>query len=130
MYKINTANGDITRLSDGFVITAPYDEPEYLEYADWVIAGNTPEEFYQEVKVVPETVSRFQARAALYVSGYLATIEQVMQDINTPMLSKLAWQDAQEFRRDSTLANSMGQFLGLTSDQLDDLFIQAASIVA
>lgn len=130
MYKINTANGDIHR-QDGFVITAPYDEPEYLEYAAWVQAGNSPEEIYIQPSVpVPESVSRFQARAALYTAGYLEAIEQVMQDLGTPMLSKLAWQDALEFRRDSALVASMGALLSLSEVQIDDLFRLAATITA
>lgn len=130
MYRINTVNGDIHR-EDGFVITAPYDEPEYLEYAAWVQAGNSPEEFAEEpLAPVPESVSRFQARAALYTAGYFDTINSMMNQESTPMLSRMAWQDAQEFRRDSALVANMGAALGLTSAQIDDLFRLAANITA
>lgn len=129
-YRINTANGDIHR-EDGFIITAPYDEPEYLEYATWVQAGNSPVEFLEEPTApVPESVSRFQARAALFTTGYLEGVEQYMQAQETPMLSKLAWQDAQEFRRDSALVSNMGAMLGLSANQIDDLFRLASTITA
>lgn len=131
MYKINTANGDIHRLSDGFIITAPYDEPEYLDYAAWIQEGNSPVEFYEEpLPPVPESVSRFQARAALFQAGLLETVEMMMKMDSTPMLAKLAWQDAQEFARDSSTVIMMGQALGLTSEQVDNLFRDAVKIKA
>lgn len=48
MYRINTFNGDI-HFPDGLVLSCPYEDPRYQEYAEWVHAGNSPEEFYQEV---------------------------------------------------------------------------------
>lgn len=133
MYRINTATGAI-HCPDGWVCHPPYDDvdlPKYLEYAAWIQAGNSPEYFYEEpLPPVPESVSRFQARAALYQAGYLEQVNQMMQAEATPMMAKLAWQDAQEFRRDSALVQSMGAALGLSSSQLDDLFRLAATIVA
>lgn len=46
MFTINTANGVVTRDSDGSVI-APfqdYNSPEHLAYLQWVEAGNLPTE--------------------------------------------------------------------------------------
>lgn len=80
--------------------------------------------------VIPGAVSRFQARAALYQAGYLETVESIMAMPETPMLAKLAWQDAQEFRRDSTTVATMASALSLTGDQVDDLFVAASQIVA
>jgi hypothetical protein len=79
---------------------------------------------------VPESVSRFQARVALYQAGYLQTIDTYMALADTPVLSKLAWQDAQEFRRKSPTVLALAQMLGLTETQLDDLFIFASKVKA
>lgn len=133
MYRINTANGEI-HCPDGWVCKPPYDDedlPKYLEYAEWINSGNSPEYFYEEpLPPVPSLVSRFQARAALYQAGLLDQVNTIMADQNTPMMAKLAWQDAQEFRRDSSLVQSMGATLGMTDEQLDNLFRLAATIVA
>jgi hypothetical protein len=80
--------------------------------------------------VIPQVVSRFQARAALHLAGLLTQVEAMMQDPATDMLAKLAWTDAQEFRRTSPTVLAMSQALGLTDAQLDELFTVAAGIEA
>lgn len=76
------------------------------------------------------SVSRFQARAALLNAGLLDSVQTKMSDPATPALARLAWTDAQEFRRMSPTVLTMGQALDLTDVQLDDLFKQAATITA
>lgn len=133
MYRINTATGAI-HCPGGWVCNPPYDDedlPKYLEYAAWINSGNSPEYFYEEpLPPVPVVVSRFQARAALYQNGLLDSVNAIMQSDQTPMLAKLAWQDAQEFRRDSALVKSVGQLLSLDDTALDNLFRLAATIEA
>lgn len=79
---------------------------------------------------VPQAVSRFQARAVLHLAGLLPAVEAYMVDPETDMLMKLAWTDAQEFRRDSPTIAAVAASLEITETQLDDLFTQAAQIVA
>lgn len=79
---------------------------------------------------VPEKVTRFQGKAALAQAGYLDTVEAMMADPLTPAVSRLAWTDAPTFERDSQTVIGMGGALGLTSEQLDDLFRLAATITA
>jgi hypothetical protein len=130
MYRINTANGDIHR-DDGFIITAPYDEPEYLEYATWVQEGNSPVEFFEQpLAPVPESITRFQARAALYEAGHLDAAEAYIADPSTPILVKMAWQDAQEFKRASPAIAAVANVLNLSNDQIDTLFRAAGQIEA
>jgi hypothetical protein len=130
MYNINNINGDI-HFPDGFILSVPYDSARYHEYADWVIAGNNPTEISIDNPVsVPEKVSKFQAKVALYNAGHLATIEAIMTNPATPELTKLAWAEAQDFNRQSVTVLSLGAILGLTSTDLDNLFIAASQIVA
>jgi hypothetical protein len=79
---------------------------------------------------IPQTVSRFQARAALYQAGLLDQVETLMSDPATDMMAKLAWADAQEFKRTSPTIATMAAELGLSDTDLDDLFTQAAQIDA
>lgn len=76
------------------------------------------------------SVSRFQARAALHLAGLLETVEAMMAAPETPALAKLAWADAQEFKRNSPTVLSLSASLGLTEAQLDALFTTAAGIDA
>lgn len=76
------------------------------------------------------SVSRFQARAALHLAGLLEIVEAMMAAPETPALAKLAWADAQEFKRNSPTVLSLSASLGLTEAQLDALFTTAAGIDA
>lgn len=129
MFKINTFDDSI-HFEDGRVLFPPYSSVDYQEYADWVISGNSPEVYYEEYATVPEKVSRFQARAALLDSNLLDSVTSIMQSPQTPAIVKLAWEDAQEFRRDSPTVMMLGNLLGLNDAQLDELFIKAESIKA
>jgi hypothetical protein len=53
-----------------------------------------------------------------------------MSDPATDMMAKLAWADAQEFKRTSPTIATMAAELGLSDTDLDDLFTQAAQIDA
>lgn len=82
------------------------------------------------IRTVPQSVTRFQALAALYQAGLLAGIETYMQDPTTDGFTKLAWKEVLEFRRQSPLVTSIGTLFGLTDAQVDDLFVFAATIEA
>lgn len=79
---------------------------------------------------VPASVSRFQARAALLQAGLLVGVEAYMEDPATDPFVRIAWEDAQVFRRNSPTVLSLQPLLGLTDGQLDDLFRFAATIEA
>lgn len=130
MYRINTINGDI-HCPDGSIISTPYADASYQDYAAWVTSGNSPEEFQDEsVLPVPEVVSKFQAKVALDNAGLLDTVEAIMAAPETPKVNKLAWTETQEFKRNSGLVTTMAGVLGLSSTQVDDLFRLAATIEA
>jgi len=75
-------------------------------------------------------VSRFQAKTAVYNAGLLDDIESLINNANTDPVIKFAWNDAQEFRRNSPSIALIAQQLNLTDEQLDQLFIDAANITA
>ena len=82
------------------------------------------------VEAVPQAVSRFQARMALRAAGMFDAVEAMMADPEAPIAAVEAWQTAQEFRRLSPTISAMAQALGLTDEQLDDLFRAAGKIEA
>jgi hypothetical protein len=73
-------------------------------------------------------VSRFQARAALFNAGLLAGVEAAVAAADP--FTQIAWADAQEFRRMSMTIAALSAAVGLTDEQLDDLFRAAALIEA
>lgn len=93
--------------------------------SNWSVVQATPPEV-----PVPQLVSRFQAIASLHLSGLLPAIEAYMSDPSTDELTKIAWANAQEFRRDSPMIASLAVLMGWTESQLDDLFRTASTIQA
>jgi hypothetical protein len=79
---------------------------------------------------VPQVVSRFQARAALHMFGILGQADELMSAPETDALKRLAWTDAQEFRRSSPTVIEAAQALGLSEEVLDNMFRYAAGIEA
>ena len=72
--------------------------------------------------------SNYQARVVLYQVGMIDTIEQIMNSSGVDPLAKYAWEYATEFKRDSPFVLSIGSGIGLTDNQLDQLFEQARSV--
>lgn len=76
----------------------------------------------------PQSISRFQARAALLATNRLSDVEAAVAAADA--FSQLAWAEAQEWRRDSPTLLALAHGIGLTDAEIDDLFVQAASIRA
>ncbi|WP_404466268.1 hypothetical protein LG331_08260 [Vreelandella aquamarina] len=76
------------------------------------------------------TVSAFQAHQALDDAGYIEQVEAMMADPMTPVKTRRAWQMAQEFRRMSPTVLELAAAIGLTDEQVDDLFKHALTISA
>ena len=71
--------------------------------------------------------SRLQGMLALEESGLLTTIENWIADPATPIVAKLAWNEAYRFSRNSALFDAFAGEFGLTPEQVDDLFVLAQS---
>lgn len=81
---------------------------------------------------VPQSVSRAQGKAALIGAGLWSAVLAYVAAIADPTdkaLAEVALGDTQEWRRDSLFLNSAASALGLTSAQLDQLFVDASGVV-
>lgn len=98
----------------------------------WNIVDKTSEEIQQElaIKRANMVVSPFQAKAALLQAGLLSQVEALINDPATDPLVVLAWNNASEYRRTSSMIVNLAATLNLTDTQLDELFTNAATIVA
>ena len=86
---------------------------------------------------VPASVTNFQARAVLMQmpSPSGATGRTLFQDVDDALhaeggVALQAWEYANDVTRDGPLVNSLGARLGMTPEQLDGLFLAAATITA
>lgn len=78
----------------------------------------------------PTRVTKFQAKAALLGAGLLEQVEVYMALPDTPTITKLAWTEALHFERASPTVAGLAALLGLTSAQVDSLFLTASQIEA
>jgi len=121
------------KIKDGVVIqTQPYEEEGFIFVEEDVYYGQIQDgEGFVNPAVIescPASVERYQARVALHNAGYLEQVEALMINPDTPMIAREAWVGASSFRRDSVTVKSMGNELGLSESQIDDLFIAASKI--
>jgi hypothetical protein len=80
---------------------------------------------------VPTTITRRQARQKLLLAGLLDAVEPAINaiaDATERGLAMIEWQDAQEFMRQRPLVIAIGAALGLSSAELDTLFIEASAL--
>jgi len=83
------------------------------------------------MEVVPEVVTPRQAKIALLQAGLLDDVEAAIESLEDPALKRLAqieWEYAQEVRRDWPLLVLLAGLIGLSDDQVDELFVVAAGL--
>lgn len=84
-----------------------------------------------QVTIVPQTVTRRQARQALLLEGLLDDVPvaiAAIPDETERRMAQIEWEDSQEFVRSRPLVIQIGAALGLDSEGLDRMFITAASL--
>lgn len=135
-YSINLATGEVTRDADGLVV-APCqsaDDPEFVAYVAWVNEGNAPTEVYDppapEPEPVPQSVTMRQARLALLSAGLLDAIDAGIAAMPSPQreAAQIEWDYATDVQRDNPLVAGLAEAMGMTSEDIDGLFIAASQI--
>jgi len=76
---------------------------------------------------VPRTVLTWKARAALKMAGKFEAAAQAVAASNSVGMQEV-FEYSAEWHRDSPAVNAMAQAIGLTSDDVDELFRTADSI--
>ena len=105
-------NGDIVH---GASLDADYNGYKLVE---WEMADPGP--------IVPVSVTPRQVRLLLLSQNLLDQVEEMIA--SQDRATQITWEFAVEFRRDDPLLLSLAGNLGLTDEQLDAFFIQAAAL--
>lgn len=85
----------------------------------------------EQPAIVPQSVTRRQARQALLLAELLDDVEPAIAAIPDPVQRRMAqieWEDSLEFVRTRPLVIQIGAALGLDEEALDALFIHAATL--
>lgn len=80
---------------------------------------------------VPAEVTRRQAKQALLLAGLLGSVQgaiDAIPDATPRSMAQIEWDDSQAFERNRPLLIMLATALGLSSEQLDDLFITAKDL--
>ncbi len=127
-------NGDTSRAwssaASAYVTEYPFDTLTRIEseaaltdvLRPYGLAGPSP------TQLIPTSVSPYQARVALTRAGLFDAVEAIMANESTPAEAKIAWEYAVVFDRHSTFIATLAPALGLTEQQIDELFVLAATI--
>lgn len=130
MYKIINETS-VRHIPSGTVFPLPPAESFGHDYQRWLDAGNTPEPAEIPVTLPPTLVSRRQARQALALAGKLHLIQPAIDSLQDPLqkaLAQIEWDDSAEFQRNWPLLIQLASAVGISPEEIDDLFILANSL--
>jgi hypothetical protein len=98
------------------------------EQANTILSGMAPDGWIAPTPpvLIPQTVTLFQLRSAMLES----TIYNVFNASTMAPTVAQAWQFAGDVSRTGTLATAIASACELSSEQMDDLFLLAATITA
>ena len=77
--------------------------------------------------ITPSVVTMRQARLALLQAGVLPLVESAIASMESPA-AQIEWDYSQEVNREQPLVKQLAEALNLTSDQLDNLFLEASKL--
>lgn len=125
----------------GRVINIAEADDDFAAQMGWIAAGNAQigdlwdgEQFTPAPPappVVPSAVTMRQARLALLGAGLLDDVDAAIASIPDPVTRRAAqieWEFSNEVQRHNAFTAMLGAGLGLTASQIDQLFIQAATL--
>jgi hypothetical protein len=79
---------------------------------------------------IPQEVTMRQARLALFGAGLLASVESAIDALPEPQktAARIEWDHSQTVQRSRGIVLQLGTAMGLSSAQIDALFVQAAAL--
>jgi hypothetical protein len=136
MKYAHVINNTINELveSDPFTLFVPGYAAQFIEVADevkagWKLVGGEWTE-PEPVSYIPQEVTMRQARLALLDAELLANVQPAINSLPEPDKTKaqIEWDYSNALQRSNPFVDVLGAALGLSSQDLDNLFIQASAL--
>ncbi len=120
-------------------VTYPFEDAASPEPGPWqravsslVLEGGVVRRVWDTVATpVPAEVLRWQFLASVKLAGFShEAIEAMIASLEEPLrtVAQSKWSAATQIRRDNPLINQLGAVLGLTTEQIDQVFRVAAAL--
>jgi hypothetical protein len=123
-----------TRIADGVRgILKAYPDSAQIEPASALVdpAGFAlTSEWPPAAARVPAEISNWRARAVLEITGHLPAVESALAAIEgeAGIVARAAWSSGAALARDGATVVALSAALGITSEQIDAMFIQAEAL--
>lgn len=125
-YKSRHETNAVVRLTDGAII-GPESYVDWSEYQAWLAEGNTPLEADPIPVYVPQQVPMWAVRVVLKNNNLFDQAQAAIDASNDDAL-KAVWEYGNNANRTSPAINSLATTLNLTSEQVDQMFIEANAL--
>lgn len=131
MRYLNPEGSFVLVMPEGWCVPWPCETYHRAIIEERLAEGETIEPYVAPPAPVPRTISRVQFLITANRHGFLSAIESIMADPETDLEVKIAWDHAKDFMRSSPTIEALRQHpsINLTSEQVDDLFREAAQVV-
>lgn len=123
-----TGGQSVIRDEDGARIPFDTANTDYLVYLEWLSEGNTPNPYAPPPPAIPQEVPMWAVRTVLHNDG-LFDQAQTLINASTDVGLKNVWEYGNFAMRQSPAINQLAADLGLTSTQVDQLFVDAYNLV-
>ena len=121
----------VFRIADNAFIPVDPANADYQAYLAWLAEGNEPLPADSGIPSKVTEVTMRQARLALLGAGLLDDVDAALNAIPNEAQRKAAlieWEFSNTVQRDMSLVQQLAPALGLSEQQLDNLFAQAAQL--
>lgn len=120
--------------ADPFMLFVPHYAAKFVEVDETCKAGDnlvngvwtTP----TPVTIIPQEITMRQARLVLLEHGLLANVQTAINSLPEPNKTKaqIEWDYSNALQRDNSFVAVLGAALGLTDEDVDNLFIEGATM--
>lgn len=109
----------------------PNKNTEFLIYKEWLAIGNIPLPADELPEEIPYSITPAQGKTVLLQAGYWDAFNIWINSLEgaEKLIADIAISSTQSWNRDSPFLLNASKSLGISSEELDRLFIEASKII-